>query len=94
MRYKIDVLKTDIKKGKRREPRSCPVARAVCRTLRSQLKNFEGVSVYGGPSGIALNTTDDVSETIDAPIRASRFISKFDKGKPVKPFSFYLTINN
>jgi len=95
MRYKIDVLKTDIKKGKRGSCEKCPVVRAMCRTLSQKIENFESVSVHGPL--MFVNTADAAAKKaylVYVSKQAAQFISKFDKGKPVKPFSFYLTINN
>ena len=79
----VQVTEQDIEEGKRHNCHLCPVALAVARTLGMK--------------------TDDVLMTGDVYIRwegwrllgdgsfkIRRFAANFDKGKPVKPFSFEL----
>lgn len=76
---RIEVLRENIRRGKRRLPEICPIARALNRTLRGQ----GDISVY----------TDTVvigSRRYKLSKTAQSFIKKFDDGKVaknrIKPF--------
>lgn len=74
---KINVTKEDIKKGKPKEARLCPIARA-CK--RAGLKD----------AAVRYTRIENGRQCFPISKTTSRFISDFDLGKPVKPFSFYL----
>ena len=65
---------------------TCPVARAV---------GDSGLSDNGTrvtESFIHLRYYDFNSQRISAPRSVQRFVNRFDKGKPVQPFNFYLEV--
>lgn len=65
---------------------SCPVARAVESAGLSN--NGTRVTV----SSIQLNYYDFNSQRVPAPRSVRRFVNRFDQGKPVQPFNFYLVV--
>lgn len=73
----IKVTKADIRDGVRGSVNLCPIALATKRKL-------------GGYVNIASNFFESANFVIDLPARACNFISRFDKGSGVKPFSFKL----
>ena len=79
---KVRVLKRNIAKGIKRDPGLCPIA---CR-LREL--GFADAAVYG--DNVVLMAGGLTQAEIPPPKIAERFIKDFDKGKPVKPFSFSL----
>jgi hypothetical protein len=80
---KIEVKRKHIKAGSRESGSSCPIALAV----REQVVGSEPW-IY--PYSAQLVTDKSIQRTIDLPVRARRFIERFDSCKPVKPFSFQL----
>ena len=80
-RVLIKVTEEDIKKGIALRCMNCPIALAVNRSLVFS----EKVSV-----GSRFCHTD--KESIPLSRSARRFIRRFDKQKPVKPFNFYLRL--
>lgn len=78
---RVRVLKSDIRKGVEGSCSRCPIAIAV-RRLAPRGKSV----VVTWDEAILGHTT-----TYDLPRVASRFIDRFDEGKPVKPFSFTAT---
>jgi hypothetical protein len=79
-KIKITVTKDDIKSGHRGSVYCCPIAISV----RRQAFSSKNVSVSAGDCSIA-GTYWELSRS------AQRFISAFDNGRPVKPFSFIMT---
>lgn len=78
---KIEVTKADIKKGKREEVTRCPIARAIRREMKAT------------HLCVALEIDFRVKGkkfSAELPVKASKFIDKFDARMLVKPFSFYL----
>ena len=75
----IKVTKKHIKEGKCGSYRNCPIALAL------KSKGFTRVYVDGGDVR-AHNSAGFIDANL--PIRAMKFIVKFDSGRPVKPFSF------
>ena len=86
MKYKVSVLKTDIKKGVCGDSAKCAVARAMnrdCKTAGSEFRLF-GLTGDYAPSGY---TT--VRPRFVVPKKVTAFIYDFDDGfKTLKPFSF------
>lgn len=76
MRNKITVTAEHIKLGEPFTAEYCPIALA----LREKFKD----AVIVGSSGYDIGT-----HRYPLPTRAKRFVSKFDQGKPVAPFSFF-----
>ena len=77
----VDVTQADIDAGVKRKCDQCPIARAVRR-------------VVGADKEVTVNP---VSIYIDGgywrtPLEASNFISDFDNGHPVVPFSFEVNV--
>ncbi len=80
---KIIVTKTDIQKGKRDTSNLCPVAKAIRRCA-----GLYGIDVYGDELGFGIA----LRRLVDLPKKVSKFVERFDFGKPVKPFSFTLKL--
>lgn len=81
---KIRVIRDDIRKGKRKSLCECPVARALKRQTP-----FSKITVC---SALTFIQSNGGSVVVDAPKAVSDFITKFDLGEPVKPFTFELVI--
>lgn len=86
---KFKVLKTDILKGVRGEPDSCPIARCVKRQLKGRVKNvnvcIDKIEIFGIRESMAIPT----------PTEAAVFIMRFDEcrnKKNVDPIEFDLEI--
>lgn len=79
----ISVTEEDIALGKKGRYRGCPVALAATRAT-------------GHEVGVTHDTIDiqmeDERIEIITPAEAKSFIRRFDHGKPVKPFTFTLSI--
>lgn len=79
----IEVTQEDIDNGEQKNFKSCPVAIAISRTIGQPAQvDQESVS-------LVLTPWDD---SIEIPGRASNFISSYDDGDPVSPFSFPLSV--
>lgn len=77
MRKLIKVTKKHINNGEMGSPWLCPIADALMETIQSN-----NVCVA---SRITIDNND-----YKLPRSAERFIRRFDEGKPVKPFNFFL----
>ncbi len=73
MKLKINLTKTDIKMGMKRNARSCPIARAVQRVIKCE------ASV--GQENLWIRKS-----YYPLPEFLSNWIKKFDNGENVKPF--------
>lgn len=82
-RVLIRVSKEDIKNGIRRSTTSCPIALALPR--------YGFATPWVGFSGVRYGVSGPRS-FFPLPESACTFVSRFDDGKPVKPFNFYLTL--
>lgn len=82
MKVKIEITKSDIKKGKKQQIDSCPIALAIKRKLKAR-----NICVS---DGVAFNLEGN-EYWVDLPNKASYFIDNFDDGLKVKPFSFIMT---
>lgn len=80
---KISVIKKDIDCGIPKLEDFCPVALALKR------KGVKFVCIDGT---VAEGTYKHHPFRVDLPRKAKGFITRFDKRKPVKPFSFILNI--
>ncbi len=82
----IDVLKTDILKGNREEPKSCAIARAAKRQGLTNVEVDDNITFEKG----------NVSYKGFLPAKIRSWISKFDNVKfaktELKPFSFSVTV--
>lgn len=85
---RIEVTQEDIDRGEQKQCTRCPIARAVKRVMP-----FHDVVVGGG----AISYRKVLSKwnrgewgMRECNIRVLQFISDFDAGKPVQPFSFEL----
>ena len=81
MKYKIEVTAKHIKEGKKKVGSSCPVALA-CRDVFQMSRIMVGYV-----------TLDIDSEKVNLSQKATDFISRFDEGEKVKPFSFYVKVD-
>ena len=77
---KIEVTAEDIEKGNQGNCWRCPVALALMRAFQTNR-----VSVTGPYAQIK-------GERFDLPNKVQRFISSFDKGTDVTPFTFQLPL--
>lgn len=91
MRYKINVTKTDIKKGWCADATRCAVARALSRDLKGMASD---ISVLGE----TFSYTDTAGYWVSCylPKKVNQFIIKFDDLYPIretfKPFSFTIIL--
>ena len=81
MRYKIQVTKEDIKNGIRNDTCSCPIALACKKALKTNEIDVGETKLY------VQNCRYNI------PKKVQNFISCFDTGKKVKPFSFYVKVD-
>jgi hypothetical protein len=80
---RVEVTADDIANGKRGLPWCCPIARAIKRASggsRVSIGTFNGLAYDWGTAHPAV--------FFDLPEVARCFISDFDSGRPVEPFSF------
>lgn len=75
---RITVTQQDIDKGEQGEAKHCPIARALKRATGEQCLVASKICFIGD------------REDIPLPENAQSFVSDFDCGFPVKPFSFDL----
>lgn len=87
-RQKIHVSQEDIDQGCQLQADNCPVFHALARQAPPPV----GTTWFGDiiEWSVALGTLDTGS-VYQMPRSVERFVSRFDHGKPVKPFSFYLS---
>ena len=93
----IKVSEDNIKNGVRHKGFSCPVALAIHNGCRLPTKTLTSVMVG---QHITLTTRRGLGNKIwldrdrlrESPRSVKRFISRFDDGKPVKPFTFKLPL--
>ena len=82
MKVKVEVTAKDIKNGRRCDPNACPIALAAKRATKGRiiraLDNF-----------FRLNDESTLPHSLK---RVAKFIQNFDSSKPVKPFSFTISI--
>ncbi len=81
-RVKIEVLAKDIRLGKRNHSKTCAISRAAKRQFKGKDISTRYVSMSVG------------EWTYNLPKKASNFISRFDMGKKVKPFSFTMRLSS
>lgn len=79
---KIEVTEEDIKLGQKESCYMCPIARAIERTTKS-LWGVRGEFAFRASS-------PDIC--VDLPDAAQNFISLFDSGCPVEPFTFEIEL--
>lgn len=85
-KIKINVTAEDICFGKKRNSGKCPVAFALHRV-------FPKARVYiTKEKGTTWFAKCGKKSCLDAPCSVGRFVKRFDAGKPVQPFSFFITI--
>lgn len=85
MRKRIEVTKEDIAKGKRLQPESCPIARAMTRTL--------GRDVCVGAETWRWYDERKVAELYrELPLSAVVFRQRFDSELSVEPFHFFVNV--
>ncbi len=84
-RVKVSVETQDIHYDMARVVRNCPVALAIKRALNKK----NGICVFRDCIGLGGYKT---SPKVMLPTRATKFIDRFDEGKPVQPFNFYISI--
>lgn len=79
---RIEVTKEDIMRGMKKDCFSCPIARAMKR------QGFTSVTV--GRNQILASHADGSVVDVAAPKKVRVFVSRFDDGQYVEPFSFVL----
>lgn len=84
MKLKINVTQQNIIKGRKYTSKSCPIALAFKEAgiKKVEVKNLQ----------FLLRKSED-SIMYDLPRMARKFIRAFDEGRPVKPFSFNVKID-
>lgn len=82
----IEVTQQDIDTGRARDCLMCPIALAV---MRASGKKYASVSPYNfGCSDTDPDSTRGRWKRYRMPVAARIFVSNFDRGLPVAPFSF------
>lgn len=84
---KIEVTQEDIDRGKQGSRCWCPIARAIKRTLYWMPGD---TMIPDGRVEVSIAQVAIEDGRADLPFEASNFIVAFDRGEPVKPFSFEL----
>lgn len=90
MKQLIKVLPKHIKKGKPECMGKCPVALALL-----EQTDYQRVAVDTDEIELVTDENEwfyDNSLKVRSPRSVQRFINRFDTGKPVQPFNFYLDI--
>lgn len=82
---KIKITNKHIKKGRKGEPRLCPIALAI----KEQVKNIDRntIMILYASANFAIKGKEVHK---DLPKKATKFIHAFDSGEEVKPFEFNL----
>src|SRR5690348_452339 len=83
--FQIEVTQEDIDKGLKGNCSACPIALAVNRTIPGANSTVSDMFNHVYCPGVS-------RKNADTPDDAAWFISDFDDGKPVEPFSFTLTL--
>ena len=81
---KVDITEADIKEGRSRNPRWCPVGLAITRARggRGQVSVYQTEVICYGPGKTSYFTPSVVRD----------FLLDFDNGNPVAPLSFDLPL--
>jgi hypothetical protein len=79
---RIRITRQHIEKGKREEPKSCPIALAL-------QKRFPQISILVCSEFVMFG-----DECSPLPKNARTFIDRFDSRKEVRPFYFWLNVPN
>ncbi len=91
----ISVTQEDIKAGIRLHCGLCPVARAARRALRlAEIPHDEQLMHVNAKNIYPMGASKIGSKRHLLPNEAAEFISCFDSGFPVNPFSFEIDIDN
>lgn len=86
----VIVTQEDIDAGCKASPFNCPIARALHRALDAGPHN--AVYVWGGgPEGVEVDL-DGILYEGELPDTAAAFVLSFDRGLPVEPITFELTL--
>lgn len=93
VRIKISVKQKHIKKGIPNCGTRCPVALAVNDQLNDQSCWVDQVDIYVGES-LKLNKVRKFTKKAKTPFRVMRSINKFDNQKKMKPFNFFLVMED
>lgn len=89
-RQLVRISRTHIKKGKRTSNCDCPVALALSAAGLIGPSVYPDVLYFDHPD--SFDRPGNYKRVRFEPSRAVvRFIDKFDIGKPVRPFNFYVT---
>ncbi len=89
----IEVTEDDIKHGVAKDCGKCPIARAIGRIYARSVSHFgarDPLVWLDSADDIEINSQKFVIRNEDESATVARFISNFDYGEPVKPFSFTL----
>lgn len=81
----VTVTERDIKLGEKHDTQSCPVSRAVARSFHKKI----GTYIIWGKT-IEFPLLHDESKSVKAPKSVENFVSDFDSGETVEPFTFKL----
>jgi hypothetical protein len=81
---KVRVTKNDIQKGTRRDKDQCPIGLALSR------RGYDEVTV--DKRAVALERKGKYVRALPLPPEAQVFITRFDNGERVEPFTFELDL--
>lgn len=89
-KLKVNVTCKHIEAGIKLNVGKCPIALALIEAFRAldDKNNARWISVIVDSSEVTIERDKRLDEIWALPDSASRFISRFDAGKPVKPFTF------
>ena len=93
MKHTISVTQEDIDKGIHASPTICPVALALkrCNINNLYVGAYTIFIYYANPIYVGEHTIYvDYANPIDTPQNVQNFITSFDGGKSVQPFTFEL----
>lgn len=88
-KFRIVITKEDIAKGERENPYSCAVALAIKRRFPGYRVDVDGRDVERWRVEIRMGRK---SRFYAASERMEVFIERFDRGQPVKPSTFVVTL--
>ena len=83
---RVCVTKSDIKRGARGSPTSCPVALAVARRVKGKV----GVGSWIHFHLTAVSYLNPARWSARTPLKVREWISRYDRAQPVKPIAFLL----
>lgn len=89
-KVKINVTQDDIDKGQINNCNLCPIALAIKRILK--INSYNTIFVSSVIKLLRYWNMEIQKYEVISPRSVKRFIQRFDQGKSVKPFNFFLTV--